>query len=294
MKRFIFTMFCAMFFMASNAQAHSVWVNNFYSDAHFPPHALVSIGWGHSLPMDDIPNSPNGRILLEKFEVVSPDMTRVQLETPAFEESKPTQSNSSFDIFPGDLAVQKVALKKDCQLGVYQFNAVSKATFYTQYIDKKGRQRLALKPRDQIKDIDKLLMSVRFQAFAKSYMTVKKWEKPSPLGHSLEIIPVTDLSNVHVGDLVEVEVLFNGKPLSASAKSADYISAHSAGFGQSDHFALQSYLMNGKAQFRVQCAGQWSISVNHKDDVTKSGPMKDFFGKANQVYQAASLTFIVK
>ena len=36
------------------------------------------------------------------------------------------------------------------------------------------------------------------------------------------------------------------------------------------------------------------ISVNHKDDVTKDGDLKDLFGKAEQVYHAATLTFNVK
>ena len=89
-------------------------------------------------------------------------------------------------------------------------------------------------------------------------------------------------------------MLFYGKPLTATAKSIEYITAHSAGFGQSDGFALFSYIMDGKAQFRVQNAGQWMISVNHKDDVTPDGPLKDLMGKADQVYHAASLTFTVK
>jgi len=36
--------------MAASAQAHSLWINVFESHAHQPPHALVSLGWGHVLP----------------------------------------------------------------------------------------------------------------------------------------------------------------------------------------------------------------------------------------------------
>ena len=110
----------------------------------------------------------------------------------------------------------------------------------------------------------------------------------------MEIIPRTDLSKVKVGDLVEVDVLFYGKPVTSNAKSVNYITAHSSGFGQGDKFSLFSYLMNGKAQFRVQSSGQWMISVNTKDDVTEDGPLKDLHGKADQVYHGASLTFNVK
>jgi uncharacterized GH25 family protein len=294
MKRILFSLFCLVLCSAVNANAHSVWINNFFSDAHFPPHALVSIGWGHAMPMDDIPNSSNGGILLDRFEVVDPDMRTVQLQKPSSEESKAILTKADFDVYLGDLAVQKIAMKKDSKQGVYQFSAVSKPTFYTQYLDKKGRQRLALKPRNQVKGIDKVLMSVKFQAFAKSYMTLGKWTKPAALGHGLEIIPMTDLSDVRVGDLIEVEILFNGKPVTCSAKSINYITAHSPCFGQSEGFSLMSNVMEGKAQFRVQGSGQWQIGINIKEDVTKNGPMKDLYGKADQVYNAASLTFIVK
>lgn len=177
---------------------------------------------------------------------------------------------------------------------MYQFSAVSKPTFYTQYIDKKGKTRLKLKPKSEVKDIKKVLMAVKYQAFAKSYLTVGKWTNPKPLGHGLEIIPRTDLSNLHIGDLVEVDVLFCGKPLNATPKSIEYITAHSSSFGQSDGFKLFCHITEGKARFRVQSAGQWMISVNHKDDVTADGPLKNLYGKADHVYHGATLTFNVK
>ena len=279
---------------SSSAQAHSVWINSFESYAHKPPHTMVSLGWGHALPMDDILTSPNGRIAIERFELLDPVLKKTDLIKPEFKLSKPDLSTDNFDLFAADLAAQKVAFKKDSAQGVYQFSAVSKPTFYTQYIDKKGKTRLQLKPKNEVKDIKKVLMAVKYQAFAKSYLTVGKWTNPKPLGHGLEIIPRTDLSNLHVGDLVEVDVLFYGRPLSATAKSIEYITAHSSSFGQSDGFQLLSYIMEGKAQFRVQSAGQWMIGVNHKDDVTEDGPLKDLYGKADQVYHGASLTFNVK
>ena len=279
---------------SSSAQAHSVWINSFESYAHKPPHTMVSLGWGHALPMDDILTSPNGRIAIERFELLDPALKKTDLIKPEFKLSKPDLSTDNFDLFAADLAAQKVAFKKDSAQGVYQFSAVSKPTFYTQYMDKKGKTRLQLKPKNEVKDIKKVLMAVKYQAFAKSYLTVGKWTNPKPLGHGLEIIPRTDLSNLHVGDLVEVDVLFYGRPLSATAKSIEYITAHSSSFGQSDGFQLLSYIMEGKAQFRVQSAGQWMIGVNHKDDVTEDGPLKDLYGKADQVYHGASLTFNVK
>ncbi len=293
MKKICLTLLVS-FCLAGAAHAHSVWINAFHATTHQPGHVMLSLGWGHSLPMDDILNSPNGVLQVKTFELIAPDMSKTDLQKPSSEAGKPLSTSAGFDVLPGNLAVQKVAFKKDTKPGVYQFALASVPNFYTQYIDKKGKQRMQLKPKDEIDDIDKVLMSVKFAAFAKAYATVGEWTAPKPLGQALEIIPRTDLSNVHVGELVEVEVLFYGKPLSATAKSLDYITAHSDSFGQSDGFSLFSYLMEGKAQFRVQSAGEWMIEVNHKEDVTADGPLKDLVGKAEQVYHAASLTFTVK
>ncbi|BDQ35869.1 hypothetical protein SYK_02290 [Pseudodesulfovibrio nedwellii] len=119
MKRILFSLSCFMLCSAVNANAHSVWINNFFSDAHFPPHTMVSIGCGHTVPMDDIPNSPNGSILLDRFEVVGFDLKTVQLQKPSPEESKATLTKADFDVYPGDLVVQKNVLKKDSKQGVY-------------------------------------------------------------------------------------------------------------------------------------------------------------------------------
>jgi len=186
-------------------------------------------------------------------------LKKTDLLKPEFKLAEPELSNENFDLFAADLATQKIGFKKSSAPGVYQLGAVSQATFYTQYLDKKGNKRLKLKAKDEIKDIKTVLMAVKYQAFAKSYLTVGAWSAPKPLGHGLEIIPRTDLSALHAGDLVEVDVLFYGK-----------------------------------AQFRVQSPGQWMISVGHKDEVTPDGPLKDLYGKADLVSHAASLTFNVK
>lgn len=294
MKKIALLLAAAFLSMTSLAHAHSMWINSFESHAHKPGHAMISLGWGHVLPMDDILNSPNGSVIVESFKLYDPQLKVTDLIVPPYKVVKPAKTTKDFDVYAGDIGTQKIALKKDSAPGVYQLAATSKATFYTQYIDKKGKTRLKLKPKDQVKDVAKVLMAVKYQAYAKSFITVGQWANPKPLGHGLEIIPRTDLSKVKVGDLVEVDVLFYGKPVTSNAKSVNYITAHSSGFGQGDKFSLFSYLMNGKAQFRVQSSGQWMISVNTKDDVTEDGPLKDLHGKADQVYHGASLTFNVK
>ncbi|KAA5604271.1 DUF4198 domain-containing protein [Roseospira marina] len=275
------------------ADAHSLWINAHESHAHQPPHAIVSLGWGHRLPVDDILNSPNGRIVVERFAMIAPAGDRTALAPPTAALAAPIAETGDVTVFAADLGAQKLAFNADSAPGPYQIEAVSQPNFYTQYIDTQGRTRLALAPRDAVEDVQTVLMSVKYQAFAKSIVTVGDWTEPAPLGHDLEILPRTDLSALHVGDLVEVDVLFHGEPLSATAQSLDFITAQGTGFGQSDGFALFSYLKEGRAQFRVQSAGQWIIMVNHKQDVTPDGPLADLAGKAGQVYTGASLTFTV-
>lgn len=294
MKKKAIVLFTALLFSASMANAHSVWINAFESRAHLSQHTMVSLGWGHALPMDDILTSSNGRIAIDRFELLDPELKKTDLLKPEFKLSRPDLETPNFDLFAADLGTQKIAMKKESAAGVYQLSAVSRPTFYTHYIDKTGKTRMQLKPKNELDDIKKVLMAVKYQAFAKSYITVGKWTDPKPLGHDLEIIPRTDLSDLHVGDLVEVKVLFYGKPLTITAKSMEYITAQSSSFGQSDGFFLMSYIMEGKAQFRVQSSGQWMIGVYHKDGVTADGPLKALYGKAEQVYHSASLTFTVK
>jgi uncharacterized GH25 family protein len=226
--------------------------------------------------------------------MLNPSMEETEFSLPPFTNNPPEKTTGDMETFDADMAARKIVLKDNCSRGVYQFGAVSKTAFCTSYIDRKGKQRLQLKPKDEIDDIEKVLMSFKYNAFAKSYLTVGSWKQPEPLDHGLEIVPLTDLSNLHPGDRVEVNVTFYGKPLSATSQSMDYIVAYGSGFGQNDGYFLGAYLMDGKACFRVQNSGQWIVGIYHKDDVTPDGPLKDLVGKADQVYHSASLTFNVQ
>lgn len=278
----------------ATARAHSLWINAFESHAHQPPHTMVSLGWGHALPMGDILTSPKARIAVDLFELVAPDLTPTPLRLPEFKLSTPKLSTPDFDLFAADAATQKIAFKKDSTPGVYQFSLASRPTAYTKYIDTAGKTRLKLKTRDKIKDIKKVIMSVKFQAFAKAFTTRGEWTEPAPLGHGLEIIPRTDLSRLSVNDLVEVDVLFHGKPLHSSAAGKVYITAQSRGFGQEDGFSLHAYVKNGRARIRVQTPGQWKIMAMHQEKVLDHGPLKHLHGKVDSLVNAASLTFTVR
>ena len=279
----------------SGLSAHTLWVNSFESFAHKPGHTTVSLGWGHDLPVDDILNSTVARIGVQEFYITSPNGEKRDLEIPKSKLEEASIKDKNFDIYKAEIGLQKIALKKHSQKGVYKIYAKSKPTFYTSYIDNKDRQRLKLKSKDQLKNIKKVLLSVKYQAFANSYLTLgDKWEKPKATNEGLEIIPKSDLSKLKIGDLVEFEVLFYGKPLSAGPQKDAYITASSSSFGQSDGFSLHSKIKKGKARFRVQSAGQWKVECKYKQKITKDGKHKDLYGKTNTLINASALTFNVK
>ena len=155
-------------------------MNTFESFAHQPGHVITGLGWGHSLPIDDIPNSPNGKVLVESFTITDPQGKITQLKIPSAETATADTQTSNFDVFSADTGLQKIALKKESMPGVYKIEAKSKPAFYTRFIDTKDRTRLKMKPKDQVKDIKKVLISVKHQANAVSYVALKKWETPKP------------------------------------------------------------------------------------------------------------------
>lgn len=278
----------------SSADAHSLWINTFESHAHKPAHAMVTLGWGHNLPLDDILNAPGRRMDIQEFTIYDQNLKQTPLITPEFKSGKPVQTTDNFDLFAAQMGAQKIALKENSAKGVYQLSAVSKPKCFTKYIDTKGKKRMKLKPMDQLDNIQKVETSMQYQAFAKSYLTRGQWSAPKSLGHKLEITPLTDLSRVHVGDLVEVAVVSFNKPLNVTPGHMEFITAQSSGFGQKENFALMSYIKKGHAQFRVQTPGQWIITVKHFEPVTSDGPLKDLKGKVRQIFHCATLTFQVQ
>ena len=280
--------------LTSQAMAHTLWINLYESFAHPPGHAMVSLGWGHTVPMDDLLVSKSGSIQLATFDLIDPELNRTVLPMPVLKMEDVIETSSGMTAQCGDLGIRKLSLTDKTKPGTYQVVATSRVDFFTKYLDKKGKQKMVMKPLDEVKDAHKVLFSVKYKSFAKAFMAVKKWTDPKPLGYDLELMPITDLSNVHVGNLVPFEISFMGKPLSSGADSIQYLTATSNSFGGPDNFFLAAYIMNGKAQFRMPAAGQWVANVYVKQDVTPESDLKELVGKCTTVYYAGTISFNVK
>lgn len=239
--------------------AHSLWINSFESFSHKPGHTIVSLGWGHKTPIDD---ALTKKIKLDSFNIINDDGKKIKLNLPKIEKSK-IYKDKSLEITNADLAMQKVSFNDFSKAGTYTLELFTKAGYFTRYIDKNGKKRLKLKPKNELKDVKKVLFSMKHQAFAKSYFTLKKWSKPKPLGHKLEIIPLSDLSKVKVGDIVEVEVLLENKKINTSPAKSEFLIATSA--SRNENNPLFSYIKNGKAKIKISHSGQWLFTVKNQE-----------------------------
>ena len=277
---------------ASPAAAHSLWLNLYESDKHPPGHAIVSIAWGHMIPMDDLV----GGLKLESYSLVGPDSTTTALALPAASQKpSPKKTAQGMAIQGGDLGVNKISLTKESKPGAYQVGLVSKDNYYTFYLDQKGKKRWAPKSMDQLKEAKKILGAMFYKAYAKAYFKVKQWSPPQPLGHDLEITPKGDLSQVRAGEKVDFKITFMGKPLNTRPdRGIEYITATSNTFGGPDGFALSCVIFNGKAGFRFPTAGQWVLNVYHRQEVTPDNELKHLAAKCRTVMRACTLSLNVK
>ena len=284
----------ASIIFSTQAMAHTLWINLYESFAHPPGHAIVSLGWGHAVPMDDLLNSKTAPLQLATFDLIDPDLNRTALPMPVLKMEDVIKTSSGMTAQCGDMGIRKLGLTDKTKPGTHQVVATSRVNFFTVYLDKKGKQQMATKPLDEVKGVGKMLISMKYKSFAKSFFAVKKWTDPKPLGFDLEIMPMTDLSNVHVGDVVPFQVTFMGKPFSSGPDGIEYITATSNSFGGPDGFFLSAYIINGKAQFRMPAAGQWVANVYVKQDVTPESDLKELVGKCTTVYYAGTISFNVK
>lgn len=287
-----------LFFLVFGFQisfAHSLWVNSFESYSHQGHHSLVGLGWGHNLPMGDILNGVNGKVDIKSFSFYDTNLNKYPLYKPEFVVAKPSLKNENFNLYKADLATQKIEFNKSSKEGVYQLEAVTKAMYYTMFLDKKNRKRMKLKPKDAIKDLKTSLGSFRYQAYAKSFICKNnKWSNPKKLHHDLEIIPTTSLCDLHVGDKVAFFVSSKEKPLTTSPQGMEFATFWSDTYGQSDDFKIISYIRDGKAGFRIPAKGHWVMNVYHTQNITKDGKLKEFYGKADKLMNAATISFTVK
>ncbi|WP_291327540.1 DUF4198 domain-containing protein [Desulfovibrio sp. UCD-KL4C] len=283
---------CALIFSTQIVQAHSLWVSLFESHTHEPGHVLSILGWGHTSPIDDLLSSDTASVSIKEYSLITPTGKKVSLFAP----NSSTETKASYpyaDILTGDLGLRKIALKKDSQQGTYQVIATSKVGFFTSYKDTNGKQRMATKPIDQLKNVSEIIESFRYTMNAKGFYSIGKWTKPKPVGFDLEIIPTCDMSRVRQGDIVSFDVSFMGTPVNTDSNTIHYMTLTSDTFGGPDGFFLSAYIMNGKTRFRIPSVGHWVANVYISQKTSTKGPLSKLAKKCKTIYSCATVSFTV-
>ena len=209
------------------------------NDIHPPGHVMTTIGFGHLPPLDDLLQTEYGTLTLESYTLVDPQNRTTELPMPKLD-GKKIQTAAGVEVLSGDVGACRVSLKKDSRQGTYQVNAKAKPLFFSMWIDQKGRRRMKPIPMDNIDSPKKIIKSMQYIASAKSCFTVGDWSQPPRRKDELEILPISDLSKVKVGDEVEFEVIFMGKPLSAGPEGLFHMTGISRAFGAADRTFLMS------------------------------------------------------
>lgn len=290
-----FTVIIGLLFSLS-AVAHDFYINLTEPFKERPKSVIVNLGWGHMIPMDDFFEGKS----LKSYEIYDPTLKKANLkfDKKANYEFEKIVASAEADakfpsakIFSGDIFANKIYFDTNATEGVYQVAASTEKMQFSWWKDAKGRSKWDMIYLDEIKDAKEILLCFNFQSFAKAFISYGKWARPKLIGHDLEFLPVSDLSNVKVGDVVEFEVFFMGEPLH---EIVDGMPLQIRAYGeQSEAGFVGSFVMKGKTKFKVTSSGKWVVNLSLKKPVNKD-IAPELIGKALHKGYNASATFFVK
>ena len=284
------------------AWGHDLFITLRESMTHPPGHYNLVIGYGHAMPMDEFLEADR----IKEFAIYDPASTKMDFifdpkanEGMMHGKAKNKKEYPALTLQAGNYFGQNIQLNKESPRGTYQVALVLKPCFFTMWKNKKGRQKWAIKPLDQVKaevkDIKEILASVQYQVSAKAVMSVGDWTEPKPLSHDLEIIPLTDLTQIKLGDEVSFKVLYRGKPLKGPMEDPYTIKAYSEFYGASHSYGLYGVVNEeGKATIKITEYGQWFVNIWKIQRVNKEDGPRELVGKCRKTISRATLSFYVK
>ncbi len=276
--------------------AHNFFVSITESMAHPPGSIFANIGWGHGLPMHDFFMGNT----LESYSMYDPNLKKMDFPfDPNTNKGAEGNKGQKFPDFPGakmlagDAFCRKIFFNEDGPKGTYQVVATTKKVQFAVWKDAKGRTKWGRTYLDKIKNPKEIKVCWTFQSFAKSFVKVGEWTEPKPLGHDLELIPLTDLSQVRVGDEVVFKVLLLGKPVQQDQSGLPDLKAYGELYGADFSYGLRGMISKGIAKIRVTAPGRWLAIVNVRRPVNEKNGPKELIGKALETGYNASATFFV-
>ncbi len=287
--------------LASTGFAHQFWVNA--HQVNMPPHghAMISLSFGHKPPLDEYLANERGFMELKSYELYNPDNTAVPIVYKKQEKVEPQSlpGAAGAKIMESQLFDRMLTFSPDMKKGTWQVAAEQEWDIATGYLDENNKFQYAKKGFNEIKGAKEILFSMAAKFSGKAFFTVgDKWTQPKPVGHLLEIVPTSDLSNLKAGDTITFQLLYKGKPMKkfyhGDIPVWPHFSAYSSNFGgETEGFHLAGYFNNGDGRLRIPEAGQWILysdiylPIDKKED-------PELYGKAKYRFISGSMSFHVK
>ncbi len=232
-----------------------------------PGSTYLYMGWGHSLPLDD----PIDAAKIAKLQVIDSSGNKADI---------PVAEGRSYHCTPIELA----------QPGIYTISGQSTPGYYCMYLDKNQQMHHAVAPLDEIKDAQRVIMSVLAHQYPKTYLSVGKLENldvPAFVGAKLEIIPQEYPGALHQGDRLRFQVLYEGSPVpEGTSFDATYLGYSPE---MEDYLFTSRPLRDGFGEVDLPNAGVWYIRVVYSVDAPAQ-----LQTKCRQMFYNATLTFLVR
>ncbi|MGB3749961.1 MAG: DUF4198 domain-containing protein [Arcobacteraceae bacterium] len=238
---------------ASSLLGHGLWINAFEASSHGSKLVTVGLGTGHNPTIED---SISDRLSLKSFDLITQDGKKIALKKPA-KGLEDIYDKNNLKIVDSNLAMQKVSFGKKSDKGTYSVALATNPNTFIKYIDTKGEEKFSRKAKSEIRNLKEIISTTKGTTFAKTYFVNQEWTQPKAVGHTLELIPTTDISKLAVGDTVVFDVLYDGKALKSGSVTAKSALAKNEN-------ALYSSVRKGKAKFVLTHKGQWMFTINDK------------------------------
>lgn len=254
------TAICA--FAPTISQSHVLWINVV---PQAEEHVIVSLAYGDFLPHSELMATDWGAMTVKSYELVTPAGERSSLEPPVVKTQPKKSATGNVTIEgTGDTGIRKVSFSPQTTKGTYQAIAQTPVFQYTKYRDRAGAEHYSDEPPEKLPDAVKILDRSFEVMFMKATFSVGGWSEPQPVGQLFEIVPLTDLSEAKVGDVVRFKVLFDGRAWVPQGISPQ-LTAHNSAFG--DTSGVYVPLAFGEGSFRLTHAGLWKINARFRASV---------------------------
>ncbi len=160
--------------------------------------------------------------------------------------------------------------------GTWTLSAETNPGYYTVFVDEKGAERHAIKPKsavlDKAKEIKTSLLS---KQYTKTYVVCEtpSGEFPSRIGLPLELVPAKDVFELKAGEDLELKIYFNGNPYTGKGNwDATY-----SGFSteSEDYFHPATEIAGDTIRIPLPNTGRWFVRYSIKIEA-EGEDLKDY------------------